>query len=144
MKKLLSILFLQFFVTYANADCFVERNDTAGVLRCEADGDFTLKVECLNTSKNIAARSQYMLKANNATFSIGNITWSSDLILGKSIRLAGFNKRKNEQDFYGLGHDFSTIVNAMKKGRHVTINYNQTEHVISLSGFTKSYNMICL
>lgn len=144
MKKVFAILLLQFLVPAAYADCFVERDDTAGVLRCDADQGFTIKLECLSTSKSIAARSISLLTTRTAKFTIGSNTWTTDLIGGKTIRLAGYNKRKNEQDFYGLGHDYSTIVNAMKKGRNITISYEQNDYVISLIGFTKSYNKICL
>lgn len=145
MKYIFSTLFLLLLAPTVKADCFVERNDAAaGVLRCEADKGFTIKLVCLPTSKSIAARSNRILTTRNAKFSIGNATWTSDLISGKSIRLARYNKRKKDQDFYGLGHDYSTIVSAMEKGKDVIITYEKKNYVISLSGFTKSYNEICL
>ena len=144
MKNVVLFVLLQLLVTVANADCFVERDDVAGVLRCDSGGKLTIKVECLETGKGIAARCNDLLSARDATFSIGKKVWSTDLIGGKTIRLAGFNKRKNDQDFHGLGHDLSEIVGAMKKGRDITIEVNQETYVISLTGFTKSYNQICL
>jgi len=62
---------------------------------------------------------------------------------GKGIRIGGYNYRKNEQDFYGLGHDYSTIIDAMKRGRDFRLNFNGDNYSISLLGFTKSYNQAC-
>ena len=127
----------------AHAQCTVSRLDAVGVISCTSDRDLTIEVECLKTSKAIAGITKNILNERSVTFSIGSASWTTDLILGKRIRLAAYNKRKNEQDFYGLGHDYITIVNAMKKGREMRLTMGANEYLISLSGFTKSYKQAC-